>query len=90
MESQNYQALERAIGAVAPDAIVAPFLVVVVADARHYARLTSDIYRFLPLRLNAGDLARMHGTDERVAIDDYERAVRLYHRLIIEAAGPAK
>ena len=80
--------LERAVASVAPDAIVAPFLVVVVADARHYAKLSPNVFRFLPLRLGPGDLARMHGTDERVAIEDYELAIRVYRRLILNSSQP--
>jgi carboxypeptidase PM20D1 len=87
-QSAAYRMLERTIASVAPDVIVAPFLVVVVADARHYARLTPSVFRFLPLRLGPTDLARMHGTDERVAVDDYELAVRLYRQLILNSSLP--
>ena len=33
------------------------------------------------------DLARMHGTNERVAVRDYEQAIRLYRQLIVNAGG---
>lgn len=88
-ETPSFRMLERAIASVAPDAVVAPYLVVVVADARHYAGLTGNIFRFLPLRLAPPDLARMHGTDERVAIADYELAIRLYRQLIRNSAEPS-
>jgi hypothetical protein len=29
----------------------------------------------------------MHGTDERLAVRDYERAIRLYPQPILNAAG---
>jgi acetylornithine deacetylase/succinyl-diaminopimelate desuccinylase-like protein len=29
----------------------------------------------------------MHGTNERIAIREYERAVRTYRQLVVEAAG---
>jgi carboxypeptidase PM20D1 len=86
--SPAFEMLERTIVSVAPDVIVAPFLVVVVADARHYAKLTSNVFRFLPLRLGSADLARMHGTDERVTVEGYELAVRLYRQLILNASQP--
>ena len=70
-----------------PDAVVAPYLVVVVSDARHYADLSRDVYRFLPLRLAARDLERMHGLDERVAVRGYHDAVRTYRELIRNAAA---
>lgn len=85
--SASYRTLERTIREVAPDAIVAPYLVVVVADARHYAALGPNAFRFLPLRLVPRDLQRMHGTDERLAIRDYENAIRFYRRFMVNAAG---
>ena len=85
--SESFRRLERTIRSVHPDAVVAPFLVVVVTDARYYGGLSRDVYRFLPLRLTSRDLARMHGTDERVAVSHYEDAIRLYRQLILNAAG---
>ena len=86
-ESESYLALERTIRRVTPNTIVAPYLVVVVTDARHYAGLTDNVFRFLPLRLTQSDLQRMHGTDERIAITDYEQAIRTYRQFIVEAGG---
>jgi carboxypeptidase PM20D1 len=61
--------------------------VVVATDARHYTGLSHSVFRFLPLRLTQRDLERMHGTDERIGIREYESAVRTYRQLVIEAAG---
>ena len=82
--SQAYRRLEQAIRSVAPEVTVAPYLVVVATDARYYADLADDVYRFLPVRLEPRDLERMHGIDERIAIRDYERAVRIYRQLILD------
>jgi carboxypeptidase PM20D1 len=64
---------------------VAPSLVVGATDSRHYAALARDVYRFMPIRLRPEDARRVHGTDERVAVADYESAVRFYVRLIRNA-----
>ena len=85
-ESESFRRLERTVRSITPDAIVAPYLVVVATDARHYGGLCRDVFRFLPLRLTARDLDRIHGTDERLAIRHYEDAVRTYRRLILNAA----
>ena len=85
--SASFQALERTILSVVPDAVVAPYLVVVVTDARHFSDLSSNVFRFLPVRLTARDLARMHGTDERIGIREYLDAIRMYRQLIINASG---
>ena len=87
IDSDAFRTLERTIRSIVSDAVVAPSLVVVVTDARHYADLSENIFRFLPLRLGSDDLKRMHGIDERVGIRDYETAVRTYRQLIVNAAG---
>jgi len=86
-DSESFRLLERTIRSVAPDTIVAPYLVVVVTDARYYSGLSRNVFRFLPLRLAPRDLERMHGSDERVGIREYESAIRTYRQLVIEAAG---
>lgn len=89
-DSGSFRTLERTIRSVVPDAIVAPYLVVVVTDARHYSGLTRNVFRFLPLRLTPGDLERMHGIDERIGIREYEAAIRTYRQLVVEAAGVSR
>ena len=55
--------------------------------ARYFQDLSKNVFRFLPLRLAPSDLERMHGTNERIAVRDYERAIRFYRQLILNAAG---
>jgi carboxypeptidase PM20D1 len=86
-DSDGFRILERTIRSVAPDVIVAPYLVVVVTDARHYTGLSDQVFRFLPIRLAASDIGRMHGIDERIAIGEYEGAIRIYRQLVLNVAG---
>jgi carboxypeptidase PM20D1 len=86
-DSESFRTLERTIRSVVPDAIVAPYLVVVVTDARYYGALSRNVFRFLPLRLTSRDLERMHGIDERIGIGEYEDAIRIYRQLVVEVAG---
>ena len=89
-DSESFRMIERTIRSVAPGTMVAPYLVVVVTDARYYGDLSSNVFRFMPVQLAPADLARMHGTNERVAVQDYERAIRIYRQLIVNAAGSAR
>ena len=86
-DSESFQTLVRTILSIAPDAIVVPYLVVVVTDARYYSGLSRNVFRFLPLRLTPRDLDRMHGIDERIGIREYEDAIRIYRQLVIAMAG---
>jgi carboxypeptidase PM20D1 len=85
--STGFRKLERTIRSVAPDTLVAPYLVIVVTDARYYTDLSSNVFRFLPLRLTNEDLARMHGADERIAVENYQNAIRMYRQLVLNVAG---
>jgi carboxypeptidase PM20D1 len=87
IDSESFKTLERTIRRVVPDAVVAPYLVVVATDARYYSGLSRNVFRFLPLRLTSRDLERMHGIDERIGIREYETAIRTYRELVIEATG---
>ena len=80
--SASYLTLARTIRALEPDAIVGPSLVVAGTDSRHYAGFARDVYRFSPISLREADLARIHGTNERVGVHDYARSVAFMTRLI--------
>jgi carboxypeptidase PM20D1 len=81
-----FLSVERSIRSIAPDVVVAPYLVVVVTDARHYSSLSPNVFRFLPLRLTPLDLERMHGANERIGVAEYERAIRTYRQIIIDTS----
>ena len=80
--SSGFQAVERAIAHVYPGVAVAPGLVLVGSDSRHYAQLGCPCYRFSPLWHRTEDLGRIHGVNERIGIDHYARAVEFYTELI--------
>ena len=78
--------VERTVREVFPDAMVAPGLVLAATDARHFEAIADQVYRFMPIRFTSPDLARVHGTDERIAIAQLADMVRFYHRLLSQAA----
>ncbi len=80
--SHGFRTIERTIRQVFPDALVAPSLVIAGTDSRHYQSLAADVYRFTPMTLGPGDLARLHGTDERISIEGYRDCVRFYVQLL--------
>jgi carboxypeptidase PM20D1 len=80
--SASYVLLNRTIREIFPGTLVAPGLVVAGTDARHMSELTPNVYRFLPVRAGGEDLARFHGTNERISITNYAELIRFFHRLI--------
>jgi carboxypeptidase PM20D1 len=88
LDSFGMRAIVRTIRETYPEAAVAPNLVLGGTDSRHFAGLTGAVYRFGPVRFRREDLARVHGKDERIAVEDYLTSIRFYTR-ILETAGSA-
>jgi carboxypeptidase PM20D1 len=84
---EPYRALNRTIREIFPDTMVAPGLMVAGTDSRHYTGITDTILRFTPVRANADDLKRFHGTNERLSVAGYGDMIRFYRRLIENTAG---
>jgi carboxypeptidase PM20D1 len=85
-DTPAFTALARSIRAVYPSVLVAPYLTVAGTDTREYATVASNMYRFLPIYQH-GALEAIHGTDEHVRVDVYEKAIRIYATIIKELAG---
>jgi len=64
------------------DLLVAPYLVIGGTDARYWAGRAETVLRFLPIEVGPGDLARLHGTDERLRTRDVAAGVAFFHALI--------
>ncbi len=80
--SDGYVLINRTIREIFPGTIVAPGLVIAGTDSRHMSELTPNVYRFLPVRARPGDLARFHGTNERISLENYCELIQFFHRLI--------
>lgn len=86
VENNSYRQLARSIRQIFPEVAVAPSLMVGATDARHYSAISENIYRFFPLRAEQSDLDRVHGTNERLSIENYGEMIQFYSRLIINAS----
>lgn len=87
VDTEAFAIVRRAIMHSFADAVVAPYLVVGATDARHYAHLAEGTYRFLPIRMLDEHRARLHGTGERISVDDFVVAVRFYMAVMKLGAG---
>jgi carboxypeptidase PM20D1 len=67
--------------------VVAPGLMIATTDSRFYAPITDKIFRFQPVRATAADLSRLHGTNERLSVDNYADMIRFYRRLLQNTAS---
>ncbi|NXA52593.1 P20D1 hydrolase, partial [Nothocercus julius] len=51
-------------------------------DSRHFTNVTNAIYRFNPVLLKSDDLPRIHGLNERISVEVYEKQVEFLFQLI--------
>ncbi|MFN2305215.1 MAG: M20 family peptidase [Anaerolineales bacterium] len=86
-ESPYFAQLTALIKSAYPDADVSPFLVLGGTDARHYAGVTDNAFRFLPVQISQEDLKRMHGVNERLSFENCAKMVAFYIALIEVCAG---
>jgi len=84
--SRSFRLLRRTVRQIFPDAVQAPGLVLARTDSRSYERIAANSYLFLPSRLTAEDLPRIHGTNERIAVENYAEIIRFYAQLMRNTA----
>ncbi len=82
VNSDSFTLLQRTIHQAIPDSIVAPFLMVAGTDTKHYAEISDNIFRFVPMRLAFEDLKRIHGKNERLNLNNYQEIIKFYIQLI--------
>ncbi len=88
IDSSAFRLLERTAREVFPEAVVSTGLVTGATDARNYEGVYQTRYNFAPQVLVPADLPTIHGTDERIGIQDYLRMIRFYVQLLRNTATP--
>ena len=73
-----FQAIQKTIRQVFPEAVTAPYQVLGATDSRHYMDISDNIYRFGPLDIKIKDLEMNHGVNERVSMDNFKKYVEFY------------
>ncbi len=85
IDSHGFLTIHKTIRQIFPGVIVAPSLAVAASDSRHFAGLTGDIYKFSPMIVTVKDVARLHGINERITIDNYVQMIKFYRQLIVNS-----
>lgn len=87
MRSDSYALLSSMARIVAPDAPVAPGLVVGGTDSRYYGGVAENVYRYAPAIYTGEDIAGIHGKNERLSVDNLARMIKGYGHLMTAGAG---
>ena len=90
IDTRAYRLIARTVRELFPRTLVAPALMIGATDSRHMGEVTDHIFRFSPVRATTEDLARFHGTNERISVTNYAELIAFYHRLLTNAARAAE
>jgi carboxypeptidase PM20D1 len=88
MTGESYALLVAAAQNVIPrGAPVAPMLVLGATDSRHFVDAAENVYRFQPVLISQAETASIHGTGERISVENLQRLCDFYAVLIATAAS---
>jgi carboxypeptidase PM20D1 len=86
VDSPYFVWLSRLVREAFPEALAAPFLVLGGTDARHYASVTDNAFRFMPIQIEKAELESVHAVNERLSIENCARMVGFFIAYIEEMA----
>jgi len=69
-----------------PDAVVVPQLLPGATDARFFRAKGAIAYGFQPVLLGAEDWAMIHGHNERIAVEQFHRMIRIFYEILKRVA----
>jgi carboxypeptidase PM20D1 len=81
-DSKGFSSVSTALRQIFPEAVVATTITLGGTDSKYFTAVTNNIYRFIPVILRADDMTRIHGLNERTAIEDFKRGIGYYYQLI--------
>ncbi len=86
VDSVYFLLLARLASEAFPGAMTAPYLVLGGTDARRYANVTRNAFRFMPVLMSKADLGTMHGINEKLSFEECSRMVSFYIAYIQQMA----
>lgn len=81
-DTQDYRLLKKNIHSIFPNITIAPYLVLGATDAREYAEISDNAYRFLPIILTEEEAGLMHADNERISVENWTRMIYFYREFI--------
>jgi carboxypeptidase PM20D1 len=81
-EGGGFAVIKQAIESVYPEALVTPSLLFATTDTRHYIDLVDNQYRFHGIVVQSSQAKSIHGTNEYVDVDSYEKSIAVAQRMM--------
>ena len=81
-DCEGYNKVASAVASTWNGCIVSPYLMVQCSDSRHYGKISDKVYRFSAMDLTAEERATIHGNNEKIRLEAFDKTVEFYIRLI--------
>ena len=87
MENEFFHCLKKTTEQFFPQALFLPGFFPGFTDSRCFRRLGMTCYGWIPAMLEAEDIGRIHGVDERIRIQDLMTGIRVMYEVTQRMAG---
>ncbi len=78
-----FQTIVKTIGQVSKEeTLVSPSLVLGGTDSKHFRNVSKNVLKYMHVTMNSDDIKRVHGTNERILIEDYKEMIRFFYQLM--------
>ncbi|MEE8183968.1 MAG: M20/M25/M40 family metallo-hydrolase, partial [Acidobacteriota bacterium] len=81
-DSELFRIMKEVAEAEREGSVAIPVQVPWGTDSRYFRERGVKAYGFIPIILEPGELARMHGVDERISVENLELGTRLMYRIL--------
>jgi acetylornithine deacetylase/succinyl-diaminopimelate desuccinylase-like protein len=86
-DTDLYRALQEAARRQFPGADVTPYLFQAGTDASPWRSRGIPVYGIYPYPIDADDLSRMHGNDERVSVESVAQGTQMIYKTLVDVAS---
>lgn len=86
-DTDLYRALVEGSKSTWPEAAVTPYLFQAGTDASAWRMRGVPVYGIYPYPIDAEDLSRMHGNDERVSIESLRQGTQMIYKTLVKVAA---
>jgi len=81
-EGNGFAVIAEAVTSVYPEAVVVPSLLTATTDTRNYIDVADDQYRFHGILVDSSQVTSVHGTNEFVGVESYEKSIELAREMM--------
>ena len=81
-DNLSFAVLAAVASEIGEGAPAVPALVLAATDSRYAGAITPNVYRFAPAVVSTADVAGIHGTDEKISVENVGRMARGYAMII--------